>query len=45
MEKSTAVINSVVALLRNKERRELEFALHLSETADRQQVQDHFFGL
>ncbi len=40
MEKSTAVINSVVALLRNKERRELEFALHLSETADRQQVQD-----
>ena len=40
-----SVINSVVSLLRNKERRELEFALHLNETAGRQQVQDKLVAI
>ena len=34
------IINSVVSLLRNKERRELEFALHVNSTQDRQVIQD-----
>ena len=37
--------NSVVTMLQNKERRELEFALHVSETANRQQVQDRLVAL
>jgi hypothetical protein len=39
------VVNSVVSLLRNKERRELEFLLHSNETADRQQVQDKLVAI
>jgi hypothetical protein len=42
---SPGVVNSVVSLLRNKERRELEFALHLNETANRQQVQDRLVAI